>query len=202
MKLDYEHGCKDYSLYPSNVRIVFNEEGINIAKFLKYTGFDYSKRNIWDTQNKYILQLKELIIKESHQYIITNMSNIPIHLGRAWTQMYRPSECISVHHHGYSLLTCVFYISVPEKSGDLILIDPRGSVIEYDIYRADAALGATSARFVPQEGALIFIPGYMLHYTENNLSNDTRICIAANFFRNQHPDVKERILPDEEYTSN
>ena len=202
MNLDYDIGYKDLQLFPSNIRIVYNEEGKNIAKFLKYTSFNYNDSNVWNNQNKYIQQLKSYIEKESIEYVNRFTPGVSIHLGRGWTQYYKPGQNIGVHHHGYSLLTCIFYVSVPEKSGDLILIDPRGSVIEYDIYQYDSALGATSARFVPQEGALIFIPGYMLHYTENNLSNDTRICIAANFFRNQHPDVKERILPDEEYTSN
>ena len=202
MNLDYDIGYKDLQLFPSNIRIVYNEEGKNIAKFLKYTSFNYNDSNVWNNQNKYIQQLKTYIEKESVEYINRYIPETSIHLGRGWVQLYKTGQNIDIHHHGYSLLACVFYVSVPENGGDLILVDPRGSVIEYNIFSQESAFNATSARFIPKEGALIFFPGYMLHYTERNLSNDNRICIAANFFRTEQLTTKEKILPDEEYTSN
>lgn len=202
MLLNYDEGCRDIVAFPTNIRVIYEQQGIELAKYLNYTAFDEKKRNIWENSNIYIQKLKTYMDEQGKLFVQEKMQNIPIHLGRAWIQIYNKNQCIDVHHHAYSILTCVFYVTVPENSGDLILVDPRGSVIQYDIYRSEAALDATSIRFKPKEGSLIFFPGYMLHYTELNVNDKKRRCIAANFFRDQHPEVKERILPDEEYSSN
>lgn len=199
MILDYDRGIKDTIIFPTKVRIVYNEDTIHLAKMINSTAFDENKRNIWEnTSNIYIQRLKTLMDTEGKNMSKEMMGNAPIHIGRAWTQLNH----IGIHHHAYALLTGVFYVTIPENSGDLILIDPRGSVIEYDIYNTKEAISSSSARFIPRQGALIFFPGYVLHYSEKNQTNEKRRCIAANFFRDQHPEVKERILPDEEYSSN
>ena len=70
MNLDYDIGYKDLQLFPSNIRIVYNEEGKNIAKFLKYTSFNYNDSNVWNNQNKYIQQLKTYIEKDEAKQLL------------------------------------------------------------------------------------------------------------------------------------
>jgi uncharacterized protein (TIGR02466 family) len=87
----------------------------------------------------------------------------------------------SPHHHPDCMLVAVYYVQVPEKSGDILLHDPRGSIlwkdpqartdIEWDSYRP-------YHKITPVAGMLLLFPGYLIHSVESNLSEEMRLSIA------------------------
>jgi uncharacterized protein (TIGR02466 family) len=86
---------------------------------------------------------------------------------------------LHVHDHGGVIVACVYYVKAPENSGDLLLIDPRGSV-NWDWESKDGFDGAKYKRVKPKEGKLVIFPGYVLHAVDPNNSKEERVSIAIN----------------------
>lgn len=94
-----------------------------------------------------------------------------------------PNECDTPHHHLGLDLVGVYWVTVPENSGDLLLIDPRGQVPwvwEEPLVTPDNQwrTGRAYLRYKPKVGTLVLFPSYLFHSVETNLSNETRISIV------------------------
>ena len=86
------------------------------------------------------------------------------------------------HVHSNSLLSCVYYLQLPEGSGDLILEDPRCSAVfanQYEYFQR-ARLGMPSQRITPKENYLYLFPAWLPHLVAPNASIDERISIPLN----------------------
>ena len=80
-----------------------------------------------------------------------------------WSQIHRPLESTSTHHHGKYDMAFVYYVKVPKGAGDIVF------EVE-DINRA----------LTPQEGTMLIFPGWLKHKVSKNMGNDIRISIAGN----------------------
>ena len=82
-----------------------------------------------------------------------------------WFNAMGPGQLTAPHHHDENdeLLSAVYYIRVPENSGDLILHDAGNSI---------------SIR--PQEGKLVLFAPNLLHEVTANLSPELRLSVAMN----------------------
>jgi len=107
-------------------------------------------------------------------------SNIGI--SAAWINVNDSSACINFQHIHAGVISGIFYLQVPEGSGQLNLINPGmnqlweglGIVKERNQF-TNEALG-----IIPTEGTLIMWPGYVPHSVGSNLHNQSRISIAFN----------------------
>ena len=138
-------------------------------------GTDYFEQN-----NESVMQLKNQI-KSTLSDITTECgfsTNFKF-TGRQNPMM--PGKNNSPHHHPDCKLVAVYYVKVPEKSGDILLHDPRGSILWSDSQaRTDVAWESHRPyhKITPTPGTLLVFPGYVIHSVETNLSNDIRISIA------------------------
>lgn len=92
-----------------------------------------------------------------------------------------PGNNNSPHHHPDCMLAVVYYIRVPARSGDILLHDPRGSILWQDPQaRTDVTWKSYRPyhKITPVPGMLLIFPGYVIHSVEHNLSNDLRLSIA------------------------
>lgn len=82
-----------------------------------------------------------------------------------WFNAMGPGQRTAPHHHDENdeLLSAVYYIRVPENSGDLIL------------HIAD-----NSIRISPQEGKLVLFAPAVVHEVTTNLSPELRLSVAMN----------------------
>ena len=85
-----------------------------------------------------------------------------------------------LHDHPGADLAAIFYIKVPRKSGNLVLMDP----FTYKECKLNAAItpleSIRSYGFTPTEGKFIMFPGHLLHRVETNRTKEDRISIAFN----------------------
>ena len=86
-----------------------------------------------------------------------------------WLNAMRPGDMTTAHTHDDDdeLLSCVYYISVPddaEKSGQLIITHDD-----------------EQTRITPQEGMFVFFSPATLHEVTENKTQETRLSIAFNF---------------------
>ena len=82
-----------------------------------------------------------------------------------WFNEMAPGQITLKHSHDDDdeLLSAVYYVSVPEKSGDLVLSDAQGKVC-----------------IQPCEGNLILFKPDLPHEVEENKSDQTRLSIGIN----------------------
>jgi uncharacterized protein (TIGR02466 family) len=69
------------------------------------------------------------------------------------------------------------YLKCPKDSGRLLLKDPRPAV-----YFNNSLIKNAGEEIViqPEEGLIVFFPGFLEHSVEQNNSNQTRISISFN----------------------
>lgn len=83
-----------------------------------------------------------------------------------WSQIHRPLESTNTHHHGDYEMAFVYYVKVPEGSGDIV----------FEVEHLNKSLQ-------PEERDLIVFPGWLKHRVSKNMSNDIRVSIAGNLKR-------------------
>jgi len=88
-----------------------------------------------------------------------------------WGHIHEKNMSTNTHDHGTEFFSAVFYISVPEHSGDLVFA-PR--INPYNNY-------AFRSIFKPMEGYYYMFPSYIDHYVPRNNSEEKRISISFNF---------------------
>jgi uncharacterized protein (TIGR02466 family) len=85
------------------------------------------------------------------------------------------------HCHANSFLSGVYYLSVPENSGNIVFYDPR---VQLDAMRGPikevSAHTAPEVIYKPKEGLLLLFPSWLLHRVEPNDSDRERVSIAFN----------------------
>ncbi|ESQ16608.1 MAG TPA: hypothetical protein DDY14_13240 [Chromatiaceae bacterium] len=82
-----------------------------------------------------------------------------------WLNAMEPGESTSVHSHEENdeLLSGVYYVSVPRKSGNLVFHD-----------------GPLPRYFCPKPGMMLFFPPDLPHAVEQNQSKRLRLSVAFN----------------------
>jgi hypothetical protein len=83
-----------------------------------------------------------------------------------WLNEMGPGQVTLPHRHDEDdeLVSGVYYVRVPEDSGELVLTH-----------------GGISARFTPVAGQFVFFPPNVLHEVTQNRSTETRLSIGMNF---------------------
>jgi uncharacterized protein (TIGR02466 family) len=98
-----------------------------------------------------------------------------------------PGKADTPHHHPTNKLVAVYYIIVPKESGDLVMHDPRGSIIWQDPKARTDVTWCSSRPFhkiTPVPGSLLIFPGYLVHSVETNLSPHMRLSIVIDIYLN------------------
>jgi uncharacterized protein (TIGR02466 family) len=98
------------------------------------------------------------------------------------------------HSHHESFLSGVYYIKVPENSGNIMFLRSQseadrmhfiGEVLFQNNIDINSPHLFTEYRMVPAEGLLLLFPGHLSHYVEQNNTNeldDRRISLSFNFY--------------------
>lgn len=87
-----------------------------------------------------------------------------------WFNIMQAGDRTARHNHEEDdeLLSCVYYLSAPENSGDLLLFPAEGEI-----------------RIKPVEGRFVFFSPRLAHAVAENRSGQRRISIAFNFGREE-----------------
>jgi hypothetical protein len=146
-------------------------------------GLGYQGNDFFDTPGTGVAELKSQILEfintsiKPSAYFPQDLGNINVH-GRQ--NPIQPYEHDTPHWHPGKTLIGVYYVAVPENSGDLLLHDPRGTVADTwaePTTKTESRGSRTFYRIKPKPGLLLFFPDYVVHSVETNLSNQTRLSI-------------------------
>lgn len=155
----------------------------NIRKDLNsYSG---TVSNFFDVPGEGIKSLHDRIWEESnHISKVYNWPSQPKQITGRFNAI-DSGGCDTPHTHG-AMLVGVYYLDVPDNSGDILLHDTRGYVSWPNLnFNPADPLNRTSRcyhRVRPVNGMLILFPGFLAHSVETNMSNRKRISIVLNVY--------------------
>jgi uncharacterized protein (TIGR02466 family) len=102
----------------------------------------------------------------------------------SWANLYPPGSYIDNHNHIPSPTVASFYLKSPYKSGNLVFEDPLVNILRYQPYKGlndkDLYVNSFDTIIEVEEGDLVIWPGYLMHKTEKNLSDQNRIILGFN----------------------
>jgi uncharacterized protein (TIGR02466 family) len=103
-------------------------------------------------------------------------------LNSVWINVNRHKDGNQKHVHGHSSLSGVYYIQVPENSGNLFFEDPRpaAAMLSFPFTEPDDMFsGAVVVE--PRAGVFVMFPSWMPHGVEASTAQEERVSIAYNF---------------------
>ena len=126
---------------------------------------------------------RELFNMQAEIYQKEHLDLKPV-LGNMWANINYPGCFNRPHIHPNSLFSGVYFIKTPQKSGNLMVYDPRPGVQMTMPNRKEGKLPPELWREVhyePKAGRCIMFPSWLWHEVKPNKSNDTRISVSFTF---------------------
>jgi uncharacterized protein (TIGR02466 family) len=129
--------------------------------------------------NNVVLTAKEYVKAFALQYGLT-LSNI--RCNDAWVNVSDPGAFQEYHLHPNNHFSAVYYVRVPEGSGDLLL---RSAETQTDMFPlpigSETIYTNKTFRVTPRDGMLVIFRSNVLHMVTKNLSDEPRVSVAMNF---------------------
>ena len=136
-------------------------------------------------KEEYNVLTKELFAMQDEIFAKEHLTQKPV-LGNMWAYINYPGCFNRPHIHPNSLFSGVYFIKTPQKSGNLMVYDPRAGTQMPMPNRKKGKLPPELWREVhyePVAGRIVMFPAWMWHEVKPNESNDTRISISFNFLQ-------------------
>ena len=118
----------------------------------------------------------DLVMKISN-VLASTIKPKSIEFKQMWACINKENDFNLIHAHGNQYhLSGVFYVQVPDNSGDIAFRDPRPGAINSS---TQLLFGdGDTENFTPINNMLILFPSYLEHYVLPNKSNKDRISIS------------------------
>ena len=136
-------------------------------------------------KEEYNVLTKELFAMQDEIYKKEYLTMKPV-CGNMWANINGPGNFNRPHLHPNALFSGVYWIKAPEKSGNLMLYDPRPGAHTIMPNRKEGKLPSQLWREVhykPIAGRCIMFPAWLWHEVKFNESNDIRISVSFNFLQ-------------------
>ena len=157
-----------------------NDKGVSKTN----AGGWHSETNM-NTKKEYNPLTTELFNMQEEIYQKEKLNRKPV-LGNMWANINYPGCFNRPHIHPNSLFSGVYFIKTPQKSGNLMVYDPRPGVQMAMPSRKKEQLQSELWREVhyePVAGRCIMFPSWLWHEVKPNQSNDIRISVSFNFLQ-------------------
>lgn len=108
--------------------------------------------------------------------------NIP--QGNIWVNINKNNDHNILHDHPGSLMTAVYYVKVPENSGQIQFYNPLETYDQYvneSIILEYNGLNSSTYSFYPHDKQLILFPSWLKHCVCPSQTDLDRISITVNF---------------------
>ena len=99
-----------------------------------------------------------------------------------WGMINPPGSRNNVHTHPYNYLSGVYYLKVPQNSGNLVFLEPKpqAEVLSPPKIKEASIPLAHSVTWEPKEKSLIFFPSWLQHEVQYNNSKEDRVILSFN----------------------
>ena len=136
-------------------------------------------------KEEYNVLTKELFAMQDKIFTKEFLTQKPA-LGNMWANINYPGNANRPHLHPNSLFSGVYWVKAPEKSGNLMLYEPRPGAQCTMPNRKEGKLPPELWREVhykPKAGTVVMFPAWLWHEVKPNESNDIRISVSFNFLQ-------------------
>jgi hypothetical protein len=163
------------------------EEEINYIKSLDYFNngdVKISKDSFILTHSK-LFKIKEIILNKTYEYKNNILSiNNDIVLTQSWSTINYTNSKHHEHDHPNTFISCVLYLKANKvkfvlKKEKSIL--QEGFNFNYSINNYNVH-NSSIWELEINSGDIIFFPGWIKHYSSENMDKEEKILIGANFF--------------------
>ena len=140
---------------------------------------DMNRKEEYNVLTKELFNMQFEIFKK--EYLIDK----PV-LGNMWANINYKGGFNRPHLHPNALFSGVYWIKAPEKSGNLMIYEPRPGVHTIMPNRKKGKLPSELWReihYTPQAGTIVMFPAWLWHEVRPNESNDIRISVSFNFLQ-------------------
>jgi len=140
---------------------------------------DMNKKKEFNPLTKELFNIQDEIYKKEY------LNPKPV-LGNMWANINYPGGFNRPHLHPNSLFSGVYWVKAPEKSGNIMLYEPRPGAQCTMPNRKKGKLPPEVWREVhyqPRAGTAIMFPAWLWHEVRPNQSNDIRISVSFNFLQ-------------------
>ena len=180
-------------IFKTKIEISIKEK--NFIKKLKYSlvefknGLMSNDKHILD--NKNLINLNKQIIKKVGEYtknIIEIDSKITFYFTNSWAMKHKKGDYAHAHAHSNSVISGVFYVEVPENSGDILF--HKNSYNSSNAMLSSLALpyqrynqyNSEEWSIKTEDNLLVLFPSNLTHSVPVSLNKKNRYCIAFNCF--------------------
>ena len=159
-------------------------EGESISN---YGGWQ-SPRNVWwDGRSPILEELGNVLMKHVREYYWETQKNFvakDLKLQSIWANVSNRHSYNMLHVHPGSQVSGVLYIKAPERSGDIVFVNPlslSSKMAALDGNTEESTPYNTDRWFIqPTRGRLILFPSYLGHEVAANETDEDRMSIAFN----------------------
>ena len=140
---------------------------------------DMNQKEEYNVLTKELFAMQDKIFKKE---LLTQKPG----LGNMWANINYPGNFNRPHLHPNALFSGVYWIKAPEKSGDLMLYEPRQGAQCTMPNRKEGKLPPELWRevhYTPRAGTIVMFPAWLWHEVRPNQSNDIRISVSFNFLQ-------------------
>ena len=140
---------------------------------------DMNKREEYNPLTKQLFNMQEEIFEKEY------LTEKPV-LGNMWANINYPGGYNRPHLHPNSLFSGVYWIKAPEKSGNLMLYEPRQGAQCTMPNRKEGKVPPElwrEVRYQPKAGTVVMFPAWLWHEVQPNRSQDIRISVSFNFLQ-------------------
>ena len=141
----------------------------------------------WQSPNIPTTDLPILSIEiEKHANIFkdTFLFKNPLKISDLWVNINTYKDYNTDHSHPRCILSGVFYVKIPAKSGEIRFIHPAGDMMGRDWSHVEKSDGnhynSEQWFFEPKENMLFLFPSWLKHNVSAHLSNKERVSISFN----------------------
>jgi uncharacterized protein (TIGR02466 family) len=114
----------------------------------------------------------------------------------SWLQLYPPNSFFIKHDHFGAILSGVFYIKVPENSGNLRFYNPVSTrrvtnTFFQRLRKTNNEYNYHYVEYTPKEGEMIMFEPWLEHSVEFNRSSEDRIAISFNIWADEYEPISK-----------
>jgi len=174
--------AKEFNTYLENHIIKWSQQNKGVSKTNAggwHSTTDMNRKEEYNVLTKELFNMQDEIFQKEH------LTLKPV-CGNMWANINYPGNSNRPHLHPNSLFSGVYWVKAPEKSGDLMLYEPRPGVQCTMPNRKEGKLPSQLWRevhYTPRAGTAVMFPAWLWHEVKPNQSNDIRISVSFNFLQ-------------------
>ena len=174
--------AKEFNTYLENHIIKWSQQNKGVSKTNAggwHSTTDMNRKEEYNVLTKELFNMQDEIFQKEH------LTLKPV-CGNMWANINYPGNSNRPHLHPNSLFSGVYWVKAPEKSGDLMLYEPRPGVQCTMPNRKEGNLPPELWRevhYTPRAGTAVMFPAWLWHEVKPNESNDIRISVSFNFLQ-------------------